>query len=315
LYALGAVLLYFCYLRLSGTQPVTSDGATIALQGWDMLHGNWLLRGWRVADVTFYTTELPEYALIQVFRGLGPSDVHVAAALAYTLLVVLAGALAKGKKTGQEGLVRVLIASWIMIAPQVGHGVFLVLQGPDHTGTGVPVLLTWLVLDRAPRRGWVAVLIGLMLTWTLVGDRVALMTAVAPLVLVTLTRAYQKIIQHREPAGNSWYELSLAAAALASVVLASVVVAVIRHLGGYTMHALPSTFSTVESMSGRFWWTVQGILALFGADFFNAKLHVSTALVLLHLAGLVLAVTAVVLGVRRFLRSDMWRCTCSARCR
>jgi hypothetical protein len=303
-YVAAAVLLFLCYLRLSGTQPVTSDPATIALQAWDMLHGNWLLKGWMINDVSFFSTELPEYILVELVHGLGPSDVHIAAALTYTLLVVLASLVAKGRATGGEGLVRVLIAAGIMIAPQVGHGVFIVLLGSDHTGTGVPVLLTWLVLDRAPRRRWVPVLIGLMLAWTLVADQVALLTAVVPLLVVTLTRAYQNIVQRREPASGSWYELSLAAAALLSVLLSDLVVAGIRHLGGYIMQPGPSVFSSVASMSTHFWWTVQGVLALFGADFFTLKLSVSTALVILHLAGLALAVTAVVLGVRRFFSGD-----------
>jgi hypothetical protein len=187
-----------------------------------------------------------------------------------------------------------------MIAPQVGHGVFLVLLSPDHTGTGVPVLATWLVIDRAPRRRWVAPVVALLLTWALCGDRVVLVTAVAPLVLVTAVRAYQEIVQRREPVKESWYELSLAAAALVSVVLADLVVTVVRHLGGFVMAPLPSTFSNVESMSTHFWWTVQGVLALFGADFFTLKLDASTALVLLHLAGLALAAAAIALGVRRF---------------
>jgi len=169
-YVVAAVLLFLCYLRLSGTQPVTSDPASNALQAWDMLHGNWLLKGWTLTDVSFYTTELPEFMLVEIVRGLGPADAHIAAALTYTLLVVLASLVAKGRATGQEGLVRAAIAAGIMIAPQVGHGVFIVLNAPDHTGTGVPVLLTWLVLDRAPRRRWVPVLIAGMLTWTLVAD-------------------------------------------------------------------------------------------------------------------------------------------------
>lgn len=303
-YLAAGVLLFLCYLRLSGTQPVTSDPATIAVQAWDMLHGNWLLTGWSLADVTFYTTEIPEYMLVEIFRGLGPADVHIAAALTYTLLVVLASLVAKGRATGREGLVRVLIAAGIMIAPQFGPGVFIVLNGPDHTGTGVPVLLIWLVLDRAPRRGWVPVLIGGMLTWTLVGDQVALMTAVAPIALVTLVRVYRNVIQRREPVRDSWYELSLAAAAAVSAELSGLIVSLIRHLGGYTMQSVPNVFSTVESMSAHFWWTVQGVLALFGADFFKLKLSHSTDLVLLHLAGLALVVTAVALGVRRFLNSD-----------
>ena len=78
-------------LRLAGTYPVGSDGADQSLQAWDILHGNWLLRGWTVGDVSYYSTEIPEYMLIELFRGLGPSVVHVAGAITYTVLVLLAG--------------------------------------------------------------------------------------------------------------------------------------------------------------------------------------------------------------------------------
>ena len=149
-YVVAGVTLFFCYRRLSGTQAVTSDGAASALQAWDMLHGNPLLRGWTVSDVSFYTTELPEYVGVELIRGLGPDVVHVAAGFTYTLLVLLAGLLAKGRAKGREALVRVLIASGIMIAPQLRFGASIVLLGPDHTGTQVPLLVTWLVLDRAP---------------------------------------------------------------------------------------------------------------------------------------------------------------------
>jgi hypothetical protein len=37
---------FACYLRQSQTVPVGSDGASQALQAWDLLHGNPLLHGW-----------------------------------------------------------------------------------------------------------------------------------------------------------------------------------------------------------------------------------------------------------------------------
>ena len=46
--AVAAVVLFLCYLRLSGTIPANADGSDQALQAWDMLHGNWLLSGWTV---------------------------------------------------------------------------------------------------------------------------------------------------------------------------------------------------------------------------------------------------------------------------
>jgi len=69
-----------------------------------MLHGNLLLHNWWVSDVSFYTTELPQYMLIEFFAGLGPWVVHIGAAMTYTLLVLLAAVLAKGRARGREGL-------------------------------------------------------------------------------------------------------------------------------------------------------------------------------------------------------------------
>src|SRR5262249_31977513 len=91
--AAGAALLG-CYLLQSRTVRAGSDGASIALQAWDMLHGNPLLHGWRVADVSFYTTELPQYAAIESVRGLSADVIHVGGAMTYTLLVLLAAYLA-----------------------------------------------------------------------------------------------------------------------------------------------------------------------------------------------------------------------------
>src|SRR5487761_1815080 len=73
--------------------------------------------------------------------------------------------LARGRATGREGVVRMLIAAGIMIAPQLGPGVFILVFQPDHIGTQAPLLLTWLVLDRFPRRWYVPILVGAMLAW------------------------------------------------------------------------------------------------------------------------------------------------------
>ena len=87
----AGVVLYLCYLHVSRTEGVLSDGASNALQAWDMLHGNPLLRGWTVTDVSFYTTELPEYMLVEAVRGLHADVLHISAAITYTLVVLAAG--------------------------------------------------------------------------------------------------------------------------------------------------------------------------------------------------------------------------------
>ncbi|MGB6574885.1 MAG: hypothetical protein WBF20_24655, partial [Trebonia sp.] len=136
--------LFLCFLRLSWTYPAGSDGADQALQAWDVLHGNWLLRGWTIADVTYYTTEIPQYMLVELIKGLGPDVEHIAAASTYTLLLLAAGLLARGRSTGREGLIRFAVAAGIMIAPQFGNATHLLLSQPDHLGTQLPLLLAFL---------------------------------------------------------------------------------------------------------------------------------------------------------------------------
>src|SRR6202451_2489809 len=81
--AVAVVLLFIAYLQVSRTYPENSDEANILLMSWDMLHGNLLLHGWHLSDVSFYPTELPQYAALGGLIGLQVGTAHVAAALAY----------------------------------------------------------------------------------------------------------------------------------------------------------------------------------------------------------------------------------------
>ena len=195
--AVVAVALFACYLRQSRTIAVGSDGASQALQAWDLLHGNVLLHGWWVTDVSFYTTELPQYAAIELAGGLSADVMHVAGALTYTLLVLAAAFLARGRATGRAGLTRALLAGGIMLAPELGAGTQTLVLSPDHTGTAVPVLLIWLFIDRAPHRWYGPALVWLGLAWTAVADPMTLFVAVLPLAGVCAFRLTQGALANR----------------------------------------------------------------------------------------------------------------------
>ena len=325
-----AVVLFLCYLRLSATIPVNSDGSDQALQAWDMLHGNWLLRGWTVGDVSYYTTEIPEYILVEKIIGLGANVIHVASAVTYTLLVLLAALLAKGRAKGREGLIRALIAAGILLAPELDHGIHLLISQPDHLGTQVPLLVTFIVLDRAttlsspggrtppeapPSRGdypsprsplgYLPVAIAAMLTWVIISDRVAVFDAAAPLVVVCGLRAMWAIFHDHKRWASQWLEFSLAAAGIVSFGAAELVVAVIKHIGGYTSLPLPAGLATVHTLPHHVLLTAEGILDLYGAGFSDASPGVGVAFAVVHLAGVALALWAFLRALRRFFSADL----------
>jgi hypothetical protein len=301
LVVLAAAVLFFCYWRQSQAAPLSSDGSANVLQAWDMLHGNLLLRHWWVSDVPFWTTELPQYMLIVVLTGVGPWVVHVGAAMSYTLLVLLAAALAKGNARGGAGAFRALLAAGLMLAPQLSATSILLLS-PDHIGTAVPLLAIWLLIDRAPTRWYVPVLVCLLFTATMVGDSIVLLTGIVPLILVAGGRALVGAIR-RAP---RWYELSLAGAAAVAGVAGSLAPKVIVAVGGF--HQAPVGADTdLGQLKHGAWVTLQAFLELFGANIFNtsfwgARPALEVVFVALHLAGAVVAACALGVGVVRIFR-------------
>jgi hypothetical protein len=301
-WSLGALLAFLCYLRISQTVATNSDGASQALQAWDMLHGNLLLHGWQLSDVSFYTTELPEYMLVELLRGLNADVVHVASAMTYTMVVVLAALLARSTATGRAALARVLVTAGIMIAPQLASGVSIVLSSPDHFGTSVPVLAVWLILDRARPRWYVPVLAAVLLASAVVADQLVLLIGVLPLVVVSATRLYQSVVIERHPLKRQRYDLALLAAAVTAAAAADVAYKILRASGGYLLHPPPDQFLAGQLIPRSLSVTGEGLLLLGGADFLGHQVSLGAVVLLLHLAGVILAGLGTWVAAKRFLR-------------
>ena len=338
--AVAAVaLLFVAYLQMSRTYPENSDESNDLLMAWDMLHGNVLLHGWYLSDVSFITTELPQYVMLVGLFGLHTDTAHIAAAMTYTLVVVLAVLLARGRVAGGQGArreaaSRMLLTAGLMFAPQLGVGVFVLLLSLGHIGTAVPLMLIWLVIDRAspgpggfggvapPRdRGasggrppglarLVPVAVGLLLTWALVADPLVLVVGVVPLVAVCALRVARELSLAQRRDGRErrwaraslrahWYELSLAVAAILAQALASVIGRLLRASGGFVLHPVPYQLAPVHTWPKHAWVTGEGLLALFGAK--PQGPAAALAFALLHLAGVALVAWAMARVARHFI--------------
>jgi len=307
---LAVALLFVAYLQVSRTYPENSDESNDLLMAWDMLHGNVLLHGWYLSDVSFYTTELPQYLVLERLFGLHTDTAHIAAAMTYTLVVVLAVLLARGRADQtprREAAPRMLLTAGLLFAPQLGVGVFVLLLSLGHIGTAVPLMLIWLVIDRLRPRWPVPLVVGLLLTWVLVADPLVLMVGIVPLVAVCAMRVARELFlaQRRGEPGWAraslrarWYELSLAVAAILAEGLASVVSRVLRASGGFFLHQVPYQLAPVHTWPKHAWVTGEGLLALFGAK--PQGPAAALAFALLHLAGVALVAWAMVRVTRHF---------------
>jgi hypothetical protein len=339
--AIAVVLagLFWCYLRQARTQGADSDSAGMVLQGWDMVrHGNLLLRGWVMADVSFYTFEIPVDGLVAAVYGLRIDVIHVAAALEYTLLVLFAALLAAGaardrQRGSREAWARALIAAAIMVAPGTWQGSGILLGGPDHTAVGVPVLITLLIVDRVVPRRWLPAAATLLLTfvllvWAQLDDLVASLSCAIPLAVVggASAAAFGIAFGVRRLAGlvgrrrgrpavpprparhgaqSPGYDAALAVLAAASFGVTELLIKGIWHAGGFYLRAIPAG----EQISG--WATVpaqlqavgENLLILFGANFWGEP-QPQADFAYLHLVCLALALLGLLITIARWRRAD-----------
>ena len=338
--AVGAVLfgLFWCYLLQSRSQGADSDSAGQLLQGWDMLHGNLLLRGWGMSDVSFYTFEVPVDGLVTAVDGLRVDAVHIAGAIEYALLVLFAALLAAGapkdrRQGGREAWIRGLIAAGIMVAPGIQVGSGTLLEGADHTAIGVPVLIILLIVDRVVPRRWLPaaatlLLIFALLVWAQLDDLVATLSCAIPLAVVcgasvaafliaAGTRRLVGLVRRRlgwpaaplRPARNEaqspGYNAALALLAAASFGVTELLIKAIRNAGGYYLRAIPanSQISPWSTVPAQLHALGENLLILFGANFWGLS-EPQAAFAYLHIVCAALALLGLLIAIARWRRAD-----------
>ncbi|WP_020523088.1 hypothetical protein [Catelliglobosispora koreensis] len=291
----AAIATFVGYFQMAKTMPINADGASNALQAWEMWHGNPILRGWTVTDVSFYSTELIEYLLITLVHGLNEDVFRIACALTYTLLVVLTVALAKGDATGRKALARMGLAAAIVLLPMPGAGYLVAFGGPNHLGTAVPLLVTWLLLDRAQEKRWMPVAVGLALVWGQIGDPLVLFIGVLPLGLVTLYRTVRK---------REWFgtDARLVLAAALSVPIGQGVLKGIEAAGGFIAHSPPTHFASPGKWLGHLKLLGEVTAVNYGGYLPDLSHPVDVVVGVLRLGGLGLAVIALGMALVSLLR-------------
>jgi hypothetical protein len=140
------------------------------------------------------------------------------------------------------------------------------------------------------------------LTWVIIADQVALLDAVVPLVLVCGARVLLAVLRHRKSLASQWYELSLVAASVLSFGVATLAVWLISDLHGYQVLPLTAQAAPIDEIPRHVVLTLEGILNVYGADFFHLSngsllgpglgglpMAAGVALAVVHLVGVALA--------------------------
>ena len=253
------IALFAFLLRISLSRAMNSDGANNALQGWEILHGNVLLHGWLIGDATYYTLELPLYAITEALFGLHLLTCHVVSALTYLIVVACAAALAVTGSQGLSRAARCLAVIAVLGSPLLTRsGVVFLLEVPDHIGTSAIMLASFLLIDRAPGRRFTPPLLCAILAVGQIGDATVRYVAVPAVLLVC---AYRVLAARKIRIADT----AIMLAAAASVPLASLIRAAMTHFGAFAMITPNTRISPAAQWPHHAALTLTNIRILFGA--------------------------------------------------
>jgi hypothetical protein len=254
----GAALVLIM-LRISLSFGANSDGANNALQAWDLLHGHVLLHGWIIGDASYYTFELPLYAIIELFAGLNLIVIHLAGVLTYLIVMAFCVVLARTGSHGAAAAARPAVVVAVLAAPlATQQGTSVLVELPDHIGTSAFLLGSFLLIDRAPGWRFTPPLLAVILCVAQLGDATVFYVAVPAILLVC---AYRIVAAGKIRTSDT----AIAVAAAASVLLEKLTRAVIQHLGGFLMISPRTSISPGSQWPGHALMAFRNIRTLYGA--------------------------------------------------
>lgn len=254
----STALLTAIYTRLSMTSPINSDQASQALQGVDLSSGNVLLSGWTLSTISLYVPDLLLYGALLPALGLQPVSIHMVNALMYAIVVIAAVVLARGTSSGRRAVAG-LITAVLLIAPQLGLGVNLLLVGGSHVGVALLALLALVVVDRSHGGYFGLFLISLIVTAAVFSNGLAYVILVGPLVVVCGWRLVRRQLGFK-------YDAGLLAATAIAVLLTRAIGFFVARYHGYRIYPLAPTLAQLGDVPKYLGSAVAGLLALFGAS-------------------------------------------------
>lgn len=271
---LSFILCYFIFfIFLSGLYPKTADQVNYFLAGVDLANGNWRLKGWILTQPDFWTSDIILSAVLSklsAWSGHSPNSpllIIIQPAITWTILwisacwMVLTRLSGKWTKFGSVLLIATSLAFPIMHSTVM----YFITLSAIHLGSLVYCLWAFHFADQAfqassMNRFWKKLFICfLMLFLGRLSDPLVMYCCAIPLFGVCILTIWE----HRKRS------LYIGMTAIAAIGLAKIVLIINSMTGGFQLEALPGKFAPFSQLSTNISVTLQALLQLFSADFFD----------------------------------------------
>ena len=259
LWLIAFALLSFFYFEYFQSFQKNSDDANCLLAGFDMLHGNALLKHWRLGPDHFYTGDILAYGILTTLFGISFNFLSLLPAMFWAAVVLLSLGtvlVCSGRPRSPGSIAFILTLVGLPIVVPQSHA-------PMHVATMVYCLAIFLLSRRllfsqaSSAAAYLAVFV--LTTAAVAGDPLAVVACVLPILMTCVLI----------PPRSRWRALSLSGVVVVATIAGRVIVATIIKHGGFAPQTLPMRFGDFDKFSLRFHYGVLGLLDIFGINFFG----------------------------------------------
>jgi len=258
------------YFFIFHSFPHSSDEANPLLSAYDMMHGNPLLKGWIEPASTFYGVDLLLIGAMTLVLGKSPVILVMVPALIWAVTVWSAAVITASYCLPERKAVAILSVFVLLGLPTVFATIpaSVVAQAPMHIGSIVYAMWLFFLaskfLSHQSTGRWAIPVFIVVLTLLSMGDPFSPFFCALPICLACFTFR------------NTRRAYVLLAAAIVGVIAGKALLRIIFLSGGFKVLGMPASFVQFSNLSGNISLLVQGILGLFGADFFGKATTYST---------------------------------------
>jgi hypothetical protein len=290
-----AGLTAFFYLLARRVLTGDSDSATVLLQGQSINAGNVTLSGWRTLYDSFWTVDAPFYAAGVRLLGVDPRLMYLVPAFLGAVVVAVGAWLACGSRRGVAGLAAMATVIVLVALPSQALAAWF-LHGALHVGTVLWVLIAFACL-RGGQWGWRWACAVAFLTAGLLGDLLTLPLGIVPVLGAGLAAMLRT---------RTWRAgLPTVGAAIASGLLALAVRRLAVLVGTFAIGRV-NPRAGLDQQAANLGHVPERLLWLFGVrDVPGTDSHVPSALLTVHLVGIVAVGVAVVVALAALI-SGAW---------
>jgi hypothetical protein len=258
-------LLSLLYFFLFHFVIHSADEAGPIIIGYEMFHGNPLLSGWTLAASTFYGVDELIIGVLTLVFGMAPKIITIGPAIIWALTVWAAIMIAAQQlPRGQRTPAMLFVLAVLGIPPIFDNDIILMLaRAPIHIGSILYALALFtlaqrVMSSRSPQ--WMALAAyWIVLAVLTLSDPFSPYFGALPVVAMCLTIRSQARKQ----------ALHLIAPTVTAVIGGKLLIYLIALAGGFQTAVMPASFAEFGALSKNFSLTVQGLLGLFGSDFFG----------------------------------------------